>query len=183
MPHDGDVTARRLPGLTQLRLACLAVAALIGGCSGTTANQGGDVHGVGGTSAPKGSTAVSDSSAPGDRASARAAEVLAMQQTEQNAALADAGLGLELAVAKESGLESELGGPAATRAALLSAWAPIVAQAATVKGSIVPLGFRRRTSGLPSLGEGFFGGYMIAALAADSAVGASANLKAGPPRQ
>jgi hypothetical protein len=104
-----------------------------------------------------------------------------MKQTDQNAALADAGLGLELAVAKESGLESELGGPAATRAALVSAWAPIVAQAAAVKGNIAPLGFRRRTSALPSLGEGFFGGYMIAALAADSAVSASANLKAGPP--
>ena len=178
-PHDGDVTDRRHLGLTQLILASLAVAALIGGCSGTTADQGGD--GVGGTSAASSSAGTSGPSALGDHASARAAEVLAMQQTDQNAALVDAGLEMELAVAKESGLEAALGGPDGTRAALVSAWAPIVAQAAAVKGNIVPLGFRRRTSAAPSLGEGFFGGYMIAALAADAAVGASANLKAGPP--
>jgi hypothetical protein len=181
VPHDGDVTDRRHLGLTQLTLACLALAALIGGCSGTTANQGGDAHGVGGTSTPNSSADVSGTSPVGDPASARAAEVLAMQQTDQNAALVDAGLELELAVAKESGLEAELGGPDGARAALVSAWAPIVAQAAAVKGNIVPLGFRRRTPTAPSLGEGFFGGYMIAALAADAAVSASANLKSGPP--
>ncbi len=112
----------------------------------------------------------SGAGALGDRASARVDEVLAMGQADRDAAAAEAGLELELAVAKESGLEAELGGPDATRDALISAWAPLVEQAVAVRGSNVPSGFRRVAQAAPPIGLGLFGGLMLGAATAEVAV-------------
>ncbi len=163
---------RRQLGLTKLTLACLATTALIGGCSSpsTSTKQGTEVQDVVATSTSTSTEDDSDGGALGDSASARVDEVLAMGEAERDAAAAEAGLELELAVAKESGLEAELGGPDATRDALVSAWAPLVEQAVAVRGSNVPSGFRRVATAAPAIGEGFFAGLLLGALSADSAV-------------
>ena len=62
---------------------------------------------------------------------AAANAVFALPPPERDQAVAKSGLDLELAVAKLSGLEEALGGPEATRAALLDAWSPIVSAAAS----------------------------------------------------
>lgn len=99
-------------------LACLAITALLGGCSstGTSTKQGVDAQDGAATSTSKSTEDDSGEDTLGDRASARADEVLAMGRADRDAA--GAGLELELAVAKESGLEAELGGPDAARDAL-----------------------------------------------------------------
>ncbi len=148
--------------------------ALIGGCSSTSTStstkSSADVHDGAGTSTSKSTEDGSGGGALDDRASARVDEVLAMGQADRDAAAAEAGLELELAVAKESGLEAELGGPDATRDALVSAWAPLVEQAVAVKGSNVPSGFRQVATAAPPISEGLFAGLLLAALSADSAV-------------
>ena len=110
---------------------------------------------------------------------ARANEVLAMPEAERNTALTDAGMQLELDVAKESGLQDALGGREATQAALEAAWAPVQAQAMAFDSSSVQLGLRRRTAG-PSIAEGLFGAYMVVALGASA--GVTEEIPAGPPK-
>ena len=66
---------------------------------------------------------------------ARTNEVLTMPPAERDTALIDAGMQLELDVAKESGLERALGGREATQAALEAAWAPVQAQALAINSS------------------------------------------------
>jgi hypothetical protein len=110
---------------------------------------------------------------------ARANELLAVSEAERNAALVDAGMQLELEVAKESGLEEALGGREATRAALEAAWAPLQAQAMAFDSSSLQLGLRRRT-GVPGIGEGLFGAFMVIGLGASA--GVTDEIPAGPPK-
>ena len=104
-----------------------------------------------------------------------------MGQADRDAASAEAGLELELAVAKESGLEAELGGPDAARDALISAWAPLIEQAVAVKGNNVPSGFRQVATAAPPIGEGLFAGLVLAAVSADNAVEAGSAGITGAP--
>lgn len=108
-------------------------------------------------------------------------EVLAMTEADRDAALVEAGLDMELAAAKESGLEAELGGPEATREALVSAWAPLVELARGTEAAIPPLGLRRGTAGPPSLGEGLFGGFLVVGLGSGAAASASADRGSDAP--
>jgi hypothetical protein len=126
-----------------------------------------------------GSTADVDTAAVDAAAIARTNEVLAMTPEDRNAALIDAGMQLELDVAKESGLEDALGGREATKAALEAAWAPVQAQALALDSSTMTLGLRRRTAAVPDIGEGMFGAYMTIALLADA--GVTEEIPAGPP--
>ena len=166
-----------------MTFACLAITALIGGCSSpsTTTKQGADVQDGAGTSTSTSTEDVSGGGALGDSASARVDEVLAMGQADRDAASAEAGLELELAVAKESGLEAELGGPDAARDALISAWAPLIEQAVAVKGNNVPSGFRQVATAAPPIGEGLFAGLVLAAVSADNAVEAGSAGITGAP--
>lgn len=108
-----------------------------------------------------------------EAAVAAANAVLALPPAERDHAVAKAGLDLELAVAALSGLERALGGPEATRTALLDAWSPIVSAAASGDGT-----FPSQTAGAtdgsttsittPAPARGLRGGFVarIAALTA-----------------
>ena len=104
-----------------------------------------------------------------------------MPAADRDVALAEAGLDVQLAVAKVSGLEEVLGGPDATRDALLAAWAPVVDQARTADTAAPVLGFRRGAGVASSFGEGLFGGLLIVGLGAGAAASAANPERSGPP--
>ncbi len=104
-----------------------------------------------------------------------------MGQADRDAALATAGMELELLVAEQSGLQEALGGREQTQAALVAAWNPLVIAAQSTSTIPISLGLRRSAPEAPSLGEGLFGGALLVALGAEAAVGATNDLKPGPP--
>jgi len=165
-----------------LVVAALAITACGGGDSGVRAarsNTGNSTDSPpesdgGDTTAP----AASDDELR-TAAQARASEVTAMPPADRDAALFDAGMALELDVAKASGLEEALGGREATETALGAAWAPVVGQAAAVDASTLSLGGLRRTTTVPHIGEGMFGGLLIVSLGAEA--GITTEIPAGPP--
>jgi len=75
-----------------------------------------------------------------------------------------------------------LGGVEATRDALVAAWAPVVADAMALSSSVEPDGFRRAAAAQPpSIGEGLFGGFLVAGLGGEIAARAGREATADTP--
>jgi hypothetical protein len=140
---------------------------------------------------PTASEAPNDSNAPTDSSAesgdvvpadldAQGADLLAMSRDQQEAYLADLSMRFERDLAVVSGLEDALGGPEATDAALSEAWTPIIEQARAIEGAPMSFGLMKASPApAPNIGEGLFGGLMVAILGSEAVVSASNDLKVG----
>jgi len=110
---------------------------------------------------------------------AQAEAVWALPAADRDAALAAAGLDLQVAIGEVSGLSDAVGGPEALREALAASAAPIIEQAPATANVPMVFGLRSTPAPAPTIGEGMFAGAMVVALGTEGSVTSTNTLKDG----
>ncbi|MCX6431295.1 MAG: hypothetical protein NTX29_00410 [Actinobacteria bacterium] len=146
-----------------VRFGAVAMAMALAGCSGGAAGSGGGSGDAGNSAVP--SSAV----AAGVELDPQMQEFLALDVAGQEAALAELSMKLERQLWTETGMEAELGGPAATDTAYNALATAFTEQALRYRGDPAFGRFGAHVAAGShdvSLGGLTFGGYVIAGLAA-----------------
>lgn len=116
---------------------------------------------------------------------AQAEALWAMEAPARDSLVGEMGVELELEVAEQSGLAEALGGRDAAATALAQAWAPLITTVTTTLGAerepVAIASLVAVATEAPSIGEGMFGGYIVASLGAEAAVSMSNDLPDGKP--
>ena len=162
-----------------VRFGAVAMAMALAGCSGGVAGSGGGSGDAGSSAVP--SSAV----AAGVELDPQMQEFLALDVAGQEAALAELSAKLERELWTETGMEAELGGPAATDKAYNALATAFTEQALRYRGDPAFGRFGAHVAaadGATSLGGLIFAGYMVTALGAEGVVSATNDLKPGKPQ-